>query len=1335
MAESDQGSVRVFLSYARADDDTNYDDPAKSLLRRLHNDMKAAGFEVWWDRMSLPSRGETFTSELEAAIRSCQRFVLVVGPGIVSEYVRREWEFALSQCLPITPMLRAGDYSLIPDALRAINALDFRAPRSYSNALADLVSRLRENTLPLARLFNVPPLPPGFITREKPFETAKDAIRADAINPVVVSTPPHATALYGYGGIGKSTLAAVLAADCDVRRRFKDGVIWLNIGQNPLIASRQADLGDLFGDDRTHYQDEKSGSLRLSWLLADKQALIILDDVWDHQIVRQFPVSGSASRILLTTRSPQIAREVGGTEVQLDVFTPQEGAKLIAVRTKGSLDDATYYQISRILGGHTLAISLAARLIAESYATDAADLLNLLQKRKDGDSPFKDLKVRDEDKNLNLELSLSLSYEALTEDLKRRFRALGSLAIDSIFDLKLTAAVWADGETDDARKPLSDLIRAGLIESAGDGHFSQHRLLRAYAHALLLRGKEYLDIFARYADSITVQAAQFDQLPLEAWGAFEATLAPHLLVVGDRLAADFQHGNPPDAALTDRALKFAYSVMTYLGNRREVRRELWLDMGLAAAEVKEDPARQALFLNTLGIVWSARGEKRKALGFLEQALPLYQTMEDRRGEAACLNNLGLVWFDLGENRKALDFYQQARSLLHAMHDHGGEAKTLTNIGRLLSDLGENRKALDFYQQALSLLQSMGDRNGEAATLTNIGVGWSDLGEKHKALGVFEQALPLYRAMGDRNGEAATLTNIGVGWSDLGEKHKALGVFEQALPLYREVGDRSGEATALGNIGLVWFDLGEKRKALDYYNQALPLYRAVENRRSEATALNNIGRLWSELGEKRRALDFFAQALPLRKAVEDRGGEAATLHNIGLAWSELGERRKALDFFEYALSLYRVIEDRRGEATTLSSIGGILSALGDRRKALDFHNQALPLHREVGNHSGEAITLNDIGMTWLALGEKRQALEFFEQALPLYRALEDRHGEATTLNNIGGVWSELGEKHKALDFYNQALPLYRAVEDRDGEATASNNIGGVWFELGEKRKALDFYNQALPLYRAVENRRGEGYACANIGTCFEGLGDLEKAIAYMERSAILFKAIEDVYAGAAADRLERLKRKRDGVRDPEHTDPSKRPVTLNAVKEKEEMMSEETLPSDEELLSALRTADDEDTIGFLVGVFPNAVLDALEKAVERYIAASADNEATLFRSRLDLLRRLRPNKTGLEWEVLFHPFAEAFNKRQLAAFVANLNETGYRKLVAVLQAKIADGQQPEALHAALEALNQMWTEKLRSEAILDFLRTNDETVARAMLADKAALLLTDQAWKDMQGLGS
>ena len=77
----------IFLSYAR-----NHDE---AFVRRLHGDLTNAGFDVWFDRVSMPSRQLTFHQEIRDAIAARDRLLLVVGPGVLaSDYVSQEWRFA-----------------------------------------------------------------------------------------------------------------------------------------------------------------------------------------------------------------------------------------------------------------------------------------------------------------------------------------------------------------------------------------------------------------------------------------------------------------------------------------------------------------------------------------------------------------------------------------------------------------------------------------------------------------------------------------------------------------------------------------------------------------------------------------------------------------------------------------------------------------------------------------------------------------------------------------------------------------------------------------------------------------------------------------------------------------------------------------------------------------------------------------------------------------------------------------------------------------------------------------------------------------------------------------
>jgi len=158
----------------------------------------------------------------------------------------------------------------------------------------------------LGKRSNVPNLPAHFLPRPDDLNALKNAVLADVSTPVVVTGRTRSIGVHGMGGIGKSVLAAALARDDEVRSAFPDGVIWLTIGQEPAITSRQRQLALALGDEPSAFEDEQQGKARLSELLADKACLVILDDVWEVKHAAAFNVLGAQCRMLVTTRDARI---------------------------------------------------------------------------------------------------------------------------------------------------------------------------------------------------------------------------------------------------------------------------------------------------------------------------------------------------------------------------------------------------------------------------------------------------------------------------------------------------------------------------------------------------------------------------------------------------------------------------------------------------------------------------------------------------------------------------------------------------------------------------------------------------------------------------------------------------------------------------------------------------------------------------------------------------------------------------------------------------------------------------------------------------------------------
>src|SRR4051794_3212427 len=259
----------VFLSYARGDDVEPFD-PATSFVARLHRDLEAAGFDVWFDRASMPSRRLTFHQEIRDAIAARDRLVLVVGPhAAASDYVRQEWQFAWFEAEKVvTPILRLGDYPIVPDELKLLHSEDFRDNGEYAFHLGQLVRILREPPPPLGKLIAVPSLPAHFLSRSEGLTKLRDALRADLDRPVVISGAVARVGLHGMGGIGKSVLAAALARDRKVREAFPDGIIWIGLGTLPDLGARMQDVHRALSGDGD-FATELEGKQQLKELLKD----------------------------------------------------------------------------------------------------------------------------------------------------------------------------------------------------------------------------------------------------------------------------------------------------------------------------------------------------------------------------------------------------------------------------------------------------------------------------------------------------------------------------------------------------------------------------------------------------------------------------------------------------------------------------------------------------------------------------------------------------------------------------------------------------------------------------------------------------------------------------------------------------------------------------------------------------------------------------------------------------------------------------------------------------------------------------------------------------------
>lgn len=320
----DEAAFDVFLSYARADDEP--------FVARLFEDLTARGLKVWWDRRKMPSRALTFLQEIRDAIDSCTRMVAVVGPNAVqSDYVLAEWRWASLFAKAVVPVLRRGEYELLPPGLADLHTPDFRHDENYGANLDDLVRILVEQIPPLSPLLGVPRLPLNFVTSSRSAEMLIATVLRDVQRPTPIESIDQVVVLHGMGGIGKSSLAAALARTSRVRRAFEHGTIWVDLGRSADRFQAVLAVGRALDLDAALLATPEKVTLILGEKLKDRRCLIIADDLWELAAIEPLANAlGPRCRLLVTTRDGSLATTLTNIEIKLDEFSVSDSVSLLA---------------------------------------------------------------------------------------------------------------------------------------------------------------------------------------------------------------------------------------------------------------------------------------------------------------------------------------------------------------------------------------------------------------------------------------------------------------------------------------------------------------------------------------------------------------------------------------------------------------------------------------------------------------------------------------------------------------------------------------------------------------------------------------------------------------------------------------------------------------------------------------------------------------------------------------------------------------------------------------------------------------------------------------------
>ena len=156
---------------------------------------------------------------------------------------------------------------------------------------------------------NAPVLPTTYVQRDAAFE----GVVSDLIDPHRSASTTRC--LLGMGGGGKTLMASSVVREERVRASFKDGVFWVPVGREgkdvALSLEHLAIELSRVPTDNPHrcpdrFSDAEEALRHLSAVCAENElrCLVVLDNVWDREVVDAFASTGF--HILVTTRNRRV---------------------------------------------------------------------------------------------------------------------------------------------------------------------------------------------------------------------------------------------------------------------------------------------------------------------------------------------------------------------------------------------------------------------------------------------------------------------------------------------------------------------------------------------------------------------------------------------------------------------------------------------------------------------------------------------------------------------------------------------------------------------------------------------------------------------------------------------------------------------------------------------------------------------------------------------------------------------------------------------------------------------------------------------------------------------
>ena len=288
----------------------------------------------------------------------------------------------------------------------------------------------------------VPDLPADFVARPREYDQLIRALLRSNTGRAVGIT----AALNGAGGYGKTTLATAVCHDKRIRARFRDGILWVALGETPGdLTGRVEDLIQALTGERPGFSHITAATARLKEVLDERRPLLVIDDVWRPEHLRPFMQGGSRSTWLISTRNRDVLPPECET-IDVDAMKREEAVSLLGTGLDaGAVKqlDPHLRDLAAQLGEWPLLLKLVNGILrTRTRSQPLAAAMKFVTKalQQAGINAFN--KDRSEGREHSVRRTLDVSLDCLADSERERFEELAILPEDFDIPLVTISKLW-----------------------------------------------------------------------------------------------------------------------------------------------------------------------------------------------------------------------------------------------------------------------------------------------------------------------------------------------------------------------------------------------------------------------------------------------------------------------------------------------------------------------------------------------------------------------------------------------------------------------------------------------------------------------------------------------------------------------------------------------------------------------------------------------------------------------------------------------------------------------------------------------------------------------------